>query len=131
MILEVRNEIAGRLRAEGKNCAQATLAPFSKELGIDEQTLLQMTAALGSGVAATGEICGVPNAIAIARGIICSKLQKSKGETTADARKYVDQFVNQNGALRCRDLKGRPGCATCNQLIANGIEILHKSFEKE
>lgn len=119
------------LRAEGKNCAQATLAPFSDELGIDRETLLNITAALGSGVAATGEICGVPNAIAMARGVICSKLQKTKGETTADARKFVDKFVANNGAIRCCELKGRPGCATCNELIANGIEILHNSFDKE
>lgn len=120
------------MRAQGCNCAQATLAPFADELGIDAQTLRAMTAALGSGVASTGEICGVPNAIAIARGIACSAKGLTKQQTSADARRYADCFSERNeGLLRCRDLKGRPGCATCNQLIEQGIEILHESFTED
>lgn len=129
MTLKERKELAGALRAQGCNCAQATLVPFAEDLKIDAQTLRAMTAALGSGVAATGEICGVPNAIAIARGTVCSAKGLTKGQTAADARHYVDKFSEQNEhLLRCHDLKGRPGCATCNQLIEQGIEILHDSF---
>lgn len=132
MTLEQRKELAGAMRAQGCNCAQAVIVPFTAELGIDPQTLRALTAALGSGVAATREICGVPNTIAIARGLVCDRKGMTKAQTVADARALIDRFSESNdNLLRCAELKGRPGCPTCNELIAQGIELLHESFEND
>lgn len=129
MDLSQRQKTASDLRAAGANCAQAVLAPFDQETGSDRETLLAVGAALGAGVAGNGEICGVPNAMAIARGMICRRAGKSKAEIVADAKQYTEAFRHRHGALCCRDLKGKPGCATCNELIAEGVEMLHNGLK--
>lgn len=128
MTLEERLEKAAALRAAGYNCAQATILPFAEETGLDADVLTAATSALGTGVAAQREVCGVANAIAIARGLINAPLKLSKKEASDDAARHIGIFRTSNGAIRCAELKSLPGCRTCNELVAQGVEILHNSL---
>lgn len=123
-----RIEKACRLRAQGYNCAQAVLMCFDDVTGIPENLAASMTSALGSGVAATGEICGVANAIAIAVGSTYGPEPEHKLAAAKEARKVVSAFAGENGnCLRCVELKGLK--RSCNDLVAQGVELLADHFD--
>lgn len=129
MTKEERIEKANALRAQGYNCAQAVLMCFEDKTGIPENLAASLSSALGSGVAATGEICGVANAIAIAVGATYDAAPENKAKASKEAREVVDRFACENGnCLRCVDLKGKG--RTCNALVAQGVELLHNHFDR-
>lgn len=128
--LASRLDRAARLRAEGYNCAQTVLMVFDDITGIGEDMSAKIAAGLGAGVAATQEICGVPNAMAIISGLVGQPGSKSKVKALQTARPLISEFSKQNdGRIRCKDLKTPPALRPCNDLIFQGIEIIHKSFE--
>lgn len=123
-----RIDKARALRAEGYNCAQAVLMCFDDITGIDDNMAASLTSALGSGVAATGEICGVANAMALAVGATYGPEAQNKARASKEAREAVNAFACANGnCLRCVELKGKH--RSCNDLVAQGVELLHDHFE--
>lgn len=127
MTREQRIELAARLRRQGYNCAQAVLMCFEHETGIPAPLAASLTSALGTGVAATGEICGVANAIAIAVGSTYGPEPENKVAAAREAREVVGRFACANdNCLRCVDLKGRH--RSCNDLVAQGVDLLDSHF---
>lgn len=117
-------------RLEGFNCAQSVLLAFADIIPLDRQSLLSLSAPLGAGLAC-GEICGVANALAIASGLMMkADFPEAKGDAMKRARQLIETFRTRNGALRCADLKGVPGKPSCNELILQGVEILHRDLNK-
>ena len=112
---------AASIRAQGYNCAQTVLMTFAPYLGLDEAMAAKLTAGLGSGAGASGELCGVANAMAIIAGLPGGAEAQDKAEANKKAAELLREFKNENGALRCADLKGQPGVKPCNLLIAGGI----------
>lgn len=130
MEIKDRVERAGQLRAEGYNCAQAVLMCFEDVTGISEDMAASLTSALGAGVAATGEICGVANAMAIAVGATYGPEAINKAKASREAKEVVEKFACENGnCLRCVELKGKH--RSCNALVAQGVEILSHHFEEK
>lgn len=128
MTLEERNNHALELRKQGYNCAQTVLMVFASDLGMDEATAAKLTSGLGGGVGACGEICGVPLAMAIAQSCICGGDPTKKEATYGAVKTLVKQFEEENGNVRCRDLKTPPMKKTCNEYILSGIKILYKAL---
>lgn len=126
MTLEERMEKAMKYRREGYNCAQCVLLAVTDKTGLDDETSANVAMGLGGGVGGMKEICGVVTAMAVATGLAEKKPASEKAAVYADVRGLADKFSVQNdGRLLCRDLK-RPGAVkTCNDLIAEGIRILH------
>lgn len=132
MTLEERKQKALEIRKQGYNCAQTVLMVFSPDLGLTEGQAASMTSGLGGGVGACGELCGVPLAMAIAQSMICGPDPTKKARTYGDVRSLMEGFASRhNGFLRCRDLKAKGNAIPCNELILNGIEILHKAMTKQ
>lgn len=131
MTLEERKEKALELRRKGYNCAQSVLMAFPDITGLDDASAAKICNALGSGVAATGEICGVPNAMAITIGMTLTDAPEDKVKAMKITKPLIEEFAasNQN-RIRCADLKGKEGIRPCNDLILQGIEILHNHFAK-
>lgn len=131
MELSERFEKAHRLHSAGYNCAQCVLMSLSDKLSLDENTLATIGAALGAGVS-RGEICGVPNAMAIAIGLKQSdSAPDGKKRAMPVTKKLTDEFcMPYDGRITCRDLKGKCG-AGCDQLIAEGINILNTHFNEK
>ncbi|MDE7381053.1 MAG: C-GCAxxG-C-C family protein [Muribaculaceae bacterium] len=128
MTLQQRLEKAADLRSKGYNCAQSVLMVFDDKTGLSPSEAARLCSALGSG-AGCGELCGVPNAMAIAVGYTFSDNPADKVHAMKTARQLIDIFASGNkGRLRCADLKGKEGIRPCNDLIAQGIEILHNHF---
>lgn len=131
--LKDRKEEALQLRKEGYNCAQTVLMVFDDIIGLDKATLCRLASGLGSGVGGSGELCGVPNAIAIAQGFQFPAEASAKVASMKRARSLMDEFMKySDGKLRCADIKGSENPVPCNDLILHGIEILHNSdFARE
>lgn len=125
--LEQRLAKASELRANGYNCAQTVLMVFNDATGLDSDLAAHICAGLGGGVGALGEICGVVTALAIAEGMLSYSSTADKADTYRKVKTLASRFSEMNcNKLRCRDLKGADCRRPCNDLIADGIRILHE-----
>lgn len=120
-----RQDYAIELRGKGYNCAQCVLMSLSDKLGVDEDMAAKLTAAFGSGFAATGEICGAMSALGIAEGLAENdSTPQAKLKAMKATKVMFDQFKDENGGrFRCRDLKGKVDARSCPELIRQAVEI--------
>jgi C_GCAxxG_C_C family probable redox protein len=128
MTLEERKARAIALHKQGYNCAQCVVMAFSDRTGLSDAVAAKIAMGLGGGVGAQGEICGVVTGMAIAEGTTHEPVASEKPASNKTVRDLTESFVNNNHHLRCRDLK-TVGRIPCNDLILNGVEILHKWYE--
>lgn len=129
MTLQERKDKMLALRKEGYNCAQSLIMCFPDITGFDDDTVARLTAGLGSGVGAMGEICGAANAMALIAGTRFSSSATDKGPAAKEVNALCRIFADTNGGrITCRDLKGKPGIRPCNALIEQAIEILHSRY---
>lgn len=132
MTKDERLEQARALRGRGYNCAQCVIMSFNDITGLDDSTAARTGAALGAGVAGSGETCGVATGIAVVEGLAGGSEPADKKPAMARAKAVIDRFAAANGGCtRCRDLK-RPGAPkSCDALIAEGIEMLHEALDQQ
>ncbi len=122
---------AKELRAQGYNCAQCTFMVFDDITGLDQDTSARLTAALGTGVGGTREICGVANAMALVEGMTGGSGPTDKVAAMNRAKKVLTRFADANGGcLRCCDLKRPDAPKNCNQLIFEGVEMMHEALQE-
>lgn len=91
------------------NCAQSTVAPFAKVLGVDLDLILKIATPFGGGMGHAGQICGAVSgalmAIGLAKGI--TFYEKDKKSACYDlAQDFQDRFRNLHGDLTCPGLLG-------------------------
>lgn len=118
MVEELKQK-ALELRKQGYNCAQCVAMVHNPEMEA-------AVAALGTGVAATGNICGAANAMAIVAGMKAYSGPAEKQELYAKVRRLIEKFEQRNcGQINCHDLR-QPGRKPCTELISDAIEILNE-----
>lgn len=118
--LEERIAKAQELRAAGYNCAQCVAMAFNPALEA-------ATSALGTGIGATGNICGAANAMAIVCGTKTYMGPADKKNQYARVGGLINAFsTKNNGQLNCRELR-QPGRKPCIELIKDAITILHEA----
>ncbi|MBD5281936.1 MAG: C_GCAxxG_C_C family protein [Bacteroides sp.] len=116
-MVEDKKRQALELRKQGYNCAQCVAMVYDASL---EATV----AALGTGVAATGNICGAANAMAIIAGREAYVGPMEKQALYGRVARLIEKFKERNcGHVNCCDLR-RPGRKPCTELITDAIEIL-------
>lgn len=95
--------------ASGCNCAQAVLASFAGELGLEVQTAIRLATGFGVGMA-RGGVCGVVSGAVMVLGLAGGGGGPGgaarKAATYARSREFYDQFIDHHGSLICRDLIG-------------------------
>ena len=112
MSAESRPEAARRLFLEGANCAQAVLAAFAGEAGLDPATAYRIGAGLGGGMGRLREVCGTFSAMVILAGLIRGSADPA--DKAAKDRQYeltqemARRFRERNGSIVCRELLGLP-----------------------
>lgn len=127
---EQRLELAKAWRAKGYNCAQTLILAFPDVTGLSDDQAIGLSAVLGGG-ATVGELCGVASAMAVVLGMALGGDPADKPRHYAEARELIMKFAgNNNGCLRCRDLKGKPGAKTCDELIYEGVALLDERLRK-
>lgn len=117
--------------ARGYNCAQVVLCSYADILGIDEETLFQISEGFGAGMGGMMETCGAVTAMFMALGLKNSSgdLQAcdTKPQTMRLVRELAAKFRDKNGSIVCRELKGVDTgkvLRSCDGCIEDGIRIL-------
>lgn len=105
-----KEELAVELRNKGYNCAQAVICAYCDDFGISREQAFAISEAFGSGLGCSQGNCGALVGACMLLGLKTSSrnLEKpgSKGTTYVKERPLVQEFTEQVGALKCRDIKG-------------------------
>lgn len=95
---------------KGYNCAQAVACTYCDKVGVDEETMFRMTEALGLGMGGMLGTCGAVSGACVLAGMKRStgniEAPNSKAESYKLSREITQKFMEQNGSLTCKDLKG-------------------------
>lgn len=135
MTLEERTDMAAALRRDGYNCATSVFLCFPDLTDMHREDAIKVTNALGTGIGASREICGAAAAMAMLAGFKFPPEASAKGEAARLANACLMEFAADNhNCLRCAQLKDRQAqedsCRSCNQLVAQCVEIAHRNLCK-
>lgn len=108
-----RKEQAVEAFLSGCNCAQAVFAAYGDLFGIDRQTAMNLTNAMGGGISRLREVCGTVSAIALLTGLAEGAVDpgdlKARERVYQRTRDLLARFEEENGSLLCRELLGKTG----------------------
>jgi C_GCAxxG_C_C family probable redox protein len=128
----------------GYHCSQAILLAYGRELGLDADQALRISAPLAGGSTVGGE-CGVVVSGYLILGLKYGATAPAFGDVEAEdrlwsrVRRFVGEFRKRHGAIACRELLGvdvftREGRAQalredlfvirCPRYIRDAIDIL-------
>ena len=134
-IVEKRIEEALLKHSKGYNCAQSVSCVFCDQAGIDESTLFRMTEGLGLGMGGMEGTCGAISSAAILAGLKNSTVNlnapNSKGSSYKASKQCLNAFMEQNGSIICKELKGvETGSVlrSCNDCIADAVKIISQEL---
>jgi len=92
------------------NCAQSTFLVYCEDYNISKETITQMLASFGNGIAKQGEVCSVLIMSLMILGLKSKRDYLSNpqenGKMVAEAKEFVNNFTLMAGDLKCRDLLG-------------------------
>ena len=126
--LEERIAKARELRAAGYNCAQCVLLSFDDVMPDGDTSMLaRAPSGFGSGIGASGEICGAISGSVMILGIVREGV--TRPDLYREIREAMAEFEQLEGARLCRDLKG-PGRKPCLELITDAVTMLHNRLAK-
>lgn len=134
-----------RFNEQGGNCAQAVLAAFGPELGLDEKACLNVASCFGAGLGRLGFTCGAATGACMVLGLRHGHemAEGAEGRTKLYGRvqDFTRQFRARFGQLDCAALvgcdlatpEGRQSFADrgmhkslCSNLVAGAVEILEE-----
>lgn len=101
---------AGKNFRQGFNCAQAVLAAYSAELGLDPKTGHRISQAFGGGMCRLAMTCGAVTGALMVIGLRYGKTRAkdnaARDKTYALGREFIRRFQAKHGSLSCRRLLG-------------------------
>ena len=100
--------------AQGCNCAQAVLAAYAPQFGLEPEIALRLAAPFGGGMARMGETCGAVTGAFLVIGL---QSGEAKEETYQLVREFVRRFAARHGSIRCRELLG------CDLSTPEGLQL--------
>lgn len=112
-----RVEYARTLFESGYNCAQSVFAAYADLFGMDMQTALKMSSAMGGGIGRMREVCGTVAAMAMLAGL----KEGNDDPENEEAKEHIYALVRQMSAL----FKEQQGTIICRELL--GIEGMEES----
>ncbi len=103
------NDLAEKLFCDGCNCAQAVIAAFCDEMGMDENTALKLGSSFGAGMGKMREVCGACSGAFAVAGMLWGYTDinddSAKAEHYELIRRIADEFKDRNGGtIICREL---------------------------
>ena len=94
----------------GLNCAQAVIASYSEEFGLEPAMAARLAAGLGGGMGRLAQTCGAVSGAVLVLGLkhgnATAQDKAAKEKTYQKVREFVARFKARNGAVVCRDLLG-------------------------
>ncbi len=95
---------------EGFSCAQALLAVYGPELGMDRETALKVAGGFGGGMGRMAGICGAVTGAFMVIGLVHGMTKKGdlpqKERSYETIRQFAEKFKARNRTLVCRELMG-------------------------
>lgn len=123
-------EIAIELHHKGYNCAQAVVCAYCEQVGLPEDVAYRLAEGFGLGMGMM-EVCGALSGAFMLAGWESSAGTAHPGETkgaTYKKNKVLAQaFLDKNGSVICRELKGvQTGqvLRSCQGCIEDACEIV-------
>ncbi len=117
----------------GYNCAQAVACAYSKAVGIDEETLLNLTSGFGIGMGNMEGSCGAVSAAVMIAGLKAKQAGLSKKDARILCSKISNQFIKKNHAIVCKQLKGiETGTVLrdCHSCVTDAAEMLEETLNE-
>jgi len=92
------------------NCAQSVLAAYAEDYNLSKDHALSVAVAFGGGIGRLQETCGAVTGALMALGL-SSNFKEGDGRDKInkvydEAHKFIDDFIRENGTVKCRDLLG-------------------------
>ena len=115
-------------KQSGYNCAQAVACTFCEEAGLDDETMRNLMQGFGAGLATMEGNCGAIAGAVAAAGMI----NKDQMNTFQDARLIMQQFMEQNGTVICKELKGIEtghGVRDCDDCVRDAVRFLEEALQ--
>ena len=149
---ESRVERAAATFAEGYNCAQSVFSTYADCFGMDRETALRMSSAMGAGVGRMREVCGAVSSMAMLAGLKEGNAdphdEEAKEHIYALVRQMSARFREAYGTVVCRELLGleegveesaKPSIRTpeyyasrpCSGIIACAARIIEETLLNE
>lgn len=113
MTNSTKAETARAYFEQGYNCAQAVVAAFASEMGMDESTALKISSSFGGGMGGLREVCGAVSGMAMVMGML--KGYDSPDDAAAKQLLYqriqelAGKMTDQHSTIICRDLLAQAG----------------------
>jgi len=103
------NEVLEFFRnGKGFNCAQAVFSTYCEDFGLDKETALKLSCALGGGLGRLGQVCGAVSGACLVIGLKYGKFlpddKESKGKTYKQVHEFGRRFMERNQTLNCHEL---------------------------
>ena len=106
--MENKSEKAKQYFLSGANCAQAVLAAFAPECGLDEKTALKLASGFGGGIAKMREVCGAVSGMVLAADAMAGYTDldnpAAKDAHYALIQRLAGAFRQETGSIICREL---------------------------
>lgn len=136
--METHAEKAVKLFEEGCSCSQAVFTAYAEDFGIDRETAMKMSVALGGGMGRMRETCGAVSAMALVAGLKYGNSVPSdavaKSAALDAAKGLAEKFLAENGSIVCKELLGLapprgqsellPAKKPCKELVRRAAELL-------
>ena len=145
---EMTVERSGELAAKGFMCSQCVFAHFAPDLGLDEETALQLTSPFGGGSfygGTCGAVIGANLALALEHGWSEAPSMDRILNLEKKIREFNDRFCEQHGSILCKDILGKSFAsrketaeiyaqnlmAKCPAVISSACDILAEILEED
>jgi C_GCAxxG_C_C family probable redox protein len=134
----------------GFSCSQSIVAAFGPELGLERTLALRVGAAMGGGLARSGETCGAVSGALMVIGLKYGRTEADDEEGKERAyrigEEFLEKFRARAGSPVCRELLGydvsdpeqrqlgkEKGISTsvCPRLVQDAAKILEEMLKEE
>ena len=99
---------AVKMFEEGFICSQAVFAAFADDFGLDKNLALKISNGFGGGIARNQHVCGAVSGAIMLIGLKYGKTESadsaSHEKTYETVNRFIDIFIEKNGAINCLDL---------------------------
>ncbi len=131
-----KKELAAQYHASGCNCAMAVGCAFCDRAGIGEDEMKALTRRYGGGAYKyCGALLGAVAAMNMAKGQYKADDPAALDGAAADkAAELLRRFEAKNGAVLCRELKGRDTgvvLRSCRGCVEDAAELAEELFEED
>ncbi len=145
-----KGDLAAQYHERGFGCAQAVLASFAGDFGLEERLALKLATGFGSGMGRMCEVCGALTGAFMVIGLKYGKEitdgTRYGSETETTYRLVADvaaKFKQRNGSIYCRELIGHDLMdpveraevvelglfkTTCRKCILDAVELLEATL---